>query len=141
MTTTVATVVVELVAVVPATLALPSPHLGSGAGIPPAILIQRSALGTVGGRLLLVGVAAAMFDTGLAATLGYGRIITPSPAIASGRNLSRFFLVLNRKGVRYRPYLILGAVNLLIVVFSVLTNLVVFTGALLLVLYLGVMVT
>jgi amino acid transporter len=86
-----------------------------------------------------MGVVIAQFDAALASTLTYGRIYY---AIARDgqwpRPVNRFFLRLNRHGVPYGPFVALGAINLVICLVSSLTSLVVFTGALLMVLYLGV---
>ena len=141
MGTAITTIIVEMIAIIAATLAIPRLHLNTNATIPLATIVQHSAMGHVGIVILLAGVTIAMFDTGLAATLGYGRIYY---AIARDgqwpRPLNTFFLKLNSQGVPYGPYVVLGGINLIVTVFSNLTNLVIFTGALLLALYLGVVV-
>jgi len=141
MGTAATTVLLELIVIIAATLALPSLHLATNTSIPLAVIIQKSGLGQGGTRALLLGVTIAMFDTGLAATLGYGRIYFAIARDGQWPNgLNAFFLRQNRYGVPYGPYLVLGVINLVITVFSTLTNLVVFTGALLMLLYLGVTV-
>ena len=85
MTTAAVTVVVELLAIILATLALPSLHVLSSSAIPLAAIIARSALGKIGGRVLLACVSIAMFDTGLAATLVTAASIMRSLATDSGR--------------------------------------------------------
>lgn len=128
----------ELIAIVLATLALPSLSVSTTNQIPLAVVV-RSSLGVLGASALLVGVVVAQFDSALASTLVYGRIYY---AIARDGHwpeiLNRFFLKLNRHSVPYGAFVVLGIINLIICLVSSLTSLVIFTGALLMVLYLGV---
>jgi len=128
----------EVVAVALATLALPHLHLASHTIIP-LVVVVRASLGVFGATALLIGVVVAQFDSALASTVVYGRIYY---AIARDGHwpeiLNRFFLRLNRYGAPYGAFVILGLINLAICVLSSLTSLVIFTGALLMALYLGV---
>ncbi len=128
----------EVLAVVLATLALPRLSLSTSTVIPLAVVV-RSAMGAFGATALLIGVVIAQFDSALASTVVYGRIYY---AIARDGHwpgaLNRFFLRLNRFGVPYGAFVVLGVINVVICLATSLTNLVIFTGALLMVLYLGV---
>ncbi len=131
----------EVVAIVLATLALPHLSLAQHSVIPLAVVV-RSSMGVVGATALLVGVVVATFDSTLASTVVYGRIYY---AIARDGHwpggLNRFFLKLNRQGVPYGAFVVLGVINVAICLMSTLTSLVIFTGALLMVLYLGVSIS
>ena len=73
-------VVIEIVAVVVATLSIR--HLGAVTEADsPLATIAASVAGEVGSKILIAGVVVAMFDTGLSANLGYARIY-----FASGRD-------------------------------------------------------
>lgn len=130
----------EFVAIGLATLALPD--LGAVNGSLPLTVVVRDAVGSIGAIAILGGVVVAQFDSALASTLTYGRIYY---AIARDEQwpaiVNRFFLKINRYEVPYGPFVILGIINLAICLFSSLTSLVVFTGSLLMVLYLGVAVS
>lgn len=130
----------EFIAITLATLALP--HLSSVHGAIPLAIVVRSAIGPIGATLILIGVVIAQFDSALASTLTYGRIYY---AIARDGQwpsfLNRFFLKLNRHEVPYGPFVVLGVINVVICLVSSLTSLVIFTGSLLMVLYLGVAIS
>lgn len=130
----------ELVAIALATLALPALHQVGGSL--PLTLVVRDAVGSIGAMAILGGVVIAQFDSALASTLTYGRIYY---AIARDGQwpapINRFFLKLNRHEVPYGPFVILGMINLAICLMSSLTSLVIFTGSLLMVLYLGVAIS
>ncbi len=128
----------EVLAVLLATLALPQLSLSTSTVIPLAVVV-RSAMGVFGATALLVRIVIAQIDSALASTVVYGRIYY---AIARDGHwpeaLNRFFLRLNRFGVPYGAFVVLGVINVIVCLATSLTNLVVFTGALLMVLYLGV---
>lgn len=134
-----ATIAVELLGVVVTTLALPSlaadPRLAG-----PAALIEAALGQTRWVRAALVGgISLALFDTGLATTMAYGRIFY---AVARDGNwpgpLNRFCLKVSARGVPMGALWVLGAANLLAICLSGVSFLVLLTGSVLLFIYLGV---
>ncbi|PWI42587.1 APC family permease [Streptomyces sp. ICBB 8177] len=135
-------VVVELLAVVAATSAVGD--LGrTSSDASPLSLIARQVMGADGARALIAGVVVAMFDTGLAANLGYARVCyaTARDGMLPGP-LNGFFArtsARSRVPVRAFAFLFLG--NGLLCVFSSLDDLVTFTGVMIVVVYLLVAVS
>ncbi|MCY0880002.1 MAG: APC family permease [Firmicutes bacterium] len=130
----------EFLAILLATLALPDlRHVSTTL---PLTSVVKDAIGAAGAVAILAGVVVAQFDSALASTLTYGRIYY---AIARDHQwppaINGFFLRLNRHDVPYGPFVVLGVINLAICLVSQLTSLVIFTGSLLMVLYLGVAVS
>lgn len=138
----VAAIVVELAAVVAATLAIG--NLGRVAGNDsPLSLLAHQVMGPTGATILLCGVVVAMFDTGLAGNLGYARIyyaaardgMWPGP-------LNRFFSrVGSRSRVPVAAFALLFVGNSVLCVFSSLNDLVTFTGVIIVTVYLLVLVS
>ncbi|AEW97374.1 MULTISPECIES: APC family permease [Streptomycetaceae] len=135
-------VVVEVLAVIAATGAVGD--LGRATADPsPLAFVAHQVLGPAGADVLIAGVALAMFDTGLAANLGYARVyyaaardgMLPGP-------LGRFFgRVSPRSRVPVRGFLFLLAGNGLLCVFSSLDDLITFTGVMIVIVYLLVAVS
>jgi len=135
-------VVVELLAVIGATLAIKD--LGvTTADAAPLTLIAQQVMGGVGAKVLLVGVVIAMFDTGLAGNLGYARIyyaaardkMWPGP-------LNKLFGHLGaRSNVPIYGFLILFIGNSVLCIFSSLSELITFTGVVIVTIYLFVAVS
>lgn len=135
-------VVVEVLAVVAATLAIRDvPKTMSDSS--PLSYIAGQVMGDTGAKILLVGVVIAMFDTALAAFLGYARIyfaaardgMLPGP-------LRPFFGHLSPKSrvpVFGVAFLFVG--NAILCVFTSLTALITFTGVVIVILYLLVAVS
>ncbi|WP_329455652.1 APC family permease [Streptomyces sp. NBC_01497] len=135
-------VVVEVAAVIAATYAVHD--LGTtAADASPLSLIAHQVMGPTGATILLSGVVIAMFDTGLAANLGYARVyyaaardgMLPGP-------LSRFFGRVSagsRVPVAAIAFLFVG--NGLLCVFSSLNDLITFTGVVIVTVYLLVAVS
>ncbi len=135
-------VVVELLAVTAATYAIHG--LGATtADASPLSLIARESMGPTGAKVLIAGVVIAMFDTGLAANLGYARIyyaaardgMLPGPL---GRFLGR---ISDRSRVPVRGFAFLFAGNGLLCAVSSLNDLITFTGVLIVLVYLLVAVS
>ena len=135
-------IVVEVLAVAAATFAIRD--LGATmADDSPLSLIARQVMGPAGATVLLAGVVVAMFDTGLAANLGYARIY-----YAAGRDgvlpgpLNGFFgRISARSKVPARSILFLFAGNGLLCVLTSLNNLITFTGVVIVTIYLLVAVS
>lgn len=135
-------VVVELLAVTGATLAIR--NLGATtANDAPLSLIAAQVMGSVGAKVLLVGVVIAMFDTGLAANLGYARVyyaaardtMWPGP-------LNTFFSHLGaRSNVPVNGFVVLFVGNAVLCIFSSLNTLITFTGVVIVTIYLFVAVS
>ncbi|PSR22035.1 MAG: hypothetical protein C7B45_08525 [Sulfobacillus acidophilus] len=132
-----ATISVEMAAVVVATLALP--HLRTSAHSLPLATIVATSLGPWG-RLCIVGaITVALFDTGLATTMSYARIFY---AIArDGRwppPLNRWMNYISARGVPIGALLALAACNLVTLACSQVHTLVTLGGTLLIVIYAGI---
>lgn len=135
-------IVVELAAVVGATLAIK--NLGAvTASSAPLSLIAQQVMGSTGAKILLIGVVIAMFDTGLAGNLAYARIY-----YASGRDqmwpgpLNKFFShVSPRTQVPTYGFLVLFVGNSILSIFTSLNDLITFTGVIIVVIYLLVAVS
>jgi amino acid transporter len=133
----VATVLIELSAVVVATLALPSlsPH---AVGLPLARVMEAGLRPTTR-RMILGGITLALFDTELATTMSYARIFY---AIARDRQwpgpLNRACLSLSRRGVPWGALVTLGSLNLAVTMASAVPILVTLSGTILIVVYLGI---
>jgi amino acid transporter len=129
-------VVVEVLAVIAATFAIGD--LGKTmADDSPLSLIAHQVMGPVGATILLVGVVVAMFDTGLAANLGYARVyyaaardgLFPGP-------VGRFFSHVSPKTkVPVYGFAFLFVGNGLLCVFSSLGELITFTGVVIVIVY------
>ncbi len=130
-------VVVELLAVIAATGAIH--HLGAtAADSSPLSLIAHQVMGGTGAKILIAGVVIAMFDTGLAANLGYARVyyaaardgMLPGP-------LGGFFgRISPRSQVPVLGFLFLFVGNGVLCLFTSLNNLITFTGVMIVVVYL-----
>jgi amino acid transporter len=135
-------IVIELVAVIGATLAIR--NLGAvSASSSPLSLIAHQVMGSVGAKILLIGVVIAMFDCGLSGNLAYGRIY-----YAAGREhmlpgpLSRFFSHISpRTQVPTYGFLVLFVGNSILCIFSSLNSLITFTGVVIVLIYLMVAVS
>jgi amino acid transporter len=135
-------VVVEVLAVIAATFAIGD--LGATmADDSPLSLIAHQVMGPVGATILLAGVVVAMFDTGLAANLGYARIyyaaardgLFPGP-------VGRFFGHVSAKSkVPVYGFAFLFVGNGLLCVFSSLADLITFTGVVIVTIYVLVAVS
>ena len=136
-------IVIELVAVIGATLAIK--NLGAvSASSSPLSLIAHQVMGSVGAKILLIGVVIAMFDCGLSGNLAYGRIY-----YAAGREnmlpgpLSRFFSHISPR-TQVPTYGFLGLLfvgNGILCIFSSLNSLITFTGVVIVLIYLMVAVS
>ncbi len=129
-------VVVEVAAVVGATLAirdLPRTVAASA----PLTLIAHQVMGPVGADILVAGVVIAMFDTGLAGNLGYARIF-----YAAGKDrmwpgsLNRLFAHVGPSRVPVYGFGVLFVGNSILCIFSSLNNLITFTGVVIVIIYL-----
>lgn len=136
--TAVATILVELAAVVVGTLALPTLVMGHQS-LPLAGVVEANLGGTWGRTLLLGGISIALFDTGLATTMSYGRIFF---AIARDHQwpgaLNRLAGALSRRGTPVGALVLLGAANFLMLALSGIHFLVTLGGTVLIVVYLGI---
>jgi amino acid transporter len=135
-------VVVEVLAVIAATFAIRDLDKTT-ADASPLSLIAHQVMGPTGATILLIGVVVAMFDTGLAANLGYARVyyaaardgMMPGP-------LSRFFGHLSRQSkVPTYAFAFLFVGNGVLCVFSSLNDLITFTGVMIVTIYLLVAVS
>ncbi len=130
-------VVLELLAVTAATGAIRDLGATAADGSPLTV-IARQALGGTGTKILIAGVVVAMFDTGLAANLGYARVyyaaardgMLPGPAARLFGHISP------RTGVPVRGFLFLLAGNGVLCLFSSLNGLITFTGVMIVLVYL-----
>lgn len=130
-------IIVELAAVIAATFAIK--NLGAAtANASPLSLIAQQVMGSVGAKILLVGVVIAMFDTGLAGNLAYARIY-----YAAGRDgmwpgpLNSFFTHIGpRSQVPTYGFLVLLVGNGILAIFTSLNNLITFTGVIIVIIYL-----
>ncbi|WP_031468856.1 APC family permease [Sciscionella sediminilitoris] len=135
-------IVVEVLAVISATFAIGD--LGASmASDSPLALIASQVMGPVGATVLLIGVVIAMFDTGLAANLGYARIY-----YAAARDgmlpgaIGRFFAHVSAKSkVPSYAFAFLFVGNGLLCIFSSLTTLITFTSVIIGTIYLTVAVS
>lgn len=136
-------VVVELVAVIAATGAIPVHALGAmAASASPLSAIAARVMGPMGAKILLIGVVIAMFDTGLAGNLGYARIfwaasqdrMWPGP-------LNGLFGYLGATQVPVGGFLVLFVGNAILTIVSSLNNLITFTGVVLVTIYLLVAIS
>ncbi len=131
-------IVVEVLAVIAATLAIR--NLGAtAAASAPLTYIATSVMGRTGATVLLIGAIIAMFDTGLAGNLAYARIY-----FASARDrlwpggLNRFFSAVNKSQVPMWGFIVLGIGNAILCYFASLAMLITFTGVVIVVIYLMV---
>jgi amino acid transporter len=134
-------VVVEVLAVVSATLAIP--NLGSAMkSSAPLTDIVQSAAGNVGASILIIGVVIAMFDTGLSGNLAYARIYLDAARNDSWPGpINRFFLSMNRHNVPKWGFVFLGIGNAIFCYFTSLNNLITFTGVIIVTIYLLVAIS
>jgi amino acid transporter len=136
MVAAVSAVVIEIVAVVAATLAIH--HLGAtAAAATPLATIAAAVAGKVGSKILLAGVVVAMFDTGLSANLGYARIY-----FASGRDrmwpapVSDALASTNHNQVPKWAFAFLGIACAVFCYLTGLTSLITFTSVMIVTIYL-----
>ena len=129
-------VVVEIVAVVVATLSIR--HLGAVSRTEsPLATIAASVTGNVGSKILIAGVVIAMFDTGLSANLGYARIY-----FASGRDrmwpgpVSDVLSATNHNHVPKWAFVFLGIACAVFCYLTSLTSLITFTSVMIITIYL-----
>lgn len=100
-------------------------------------------MGSTGSKILLVGVVIAMFDTGLAGNLAYARIyyaaardrMWPGPLNSFFGHLSR------RTQVPVWGFAVLFVGNAVLCIFTSLSNLITFTGVVIVTIYLMVAVS
>ncbi|RFZ70305.1 putative amino acid permease YhdG [Mycobacterium marinum] len=130
-------VVVECVAVIAATLAIRD--------IPAAItdgsaveFLARQMMGPAGATVLVAGVVVAMFDTGLAANLGYARVYYAAArdGMLPRRLQPLFGRLSTRSRVPVHGFLFLFLGNGLLCVFMSLPKLITFTGVVIAIVYL-----
>lgn len=135
-------IVVEIAAVIAATYAIGDLGRTAAADSPLTVIAHR-VMGTAGADVLIAGVVVAMFDTGLAANLGYARVyyatardgMLPAP-------LARFFGHISAGSkVPVRAIAFLFAGNGVLCVFSSLNDLITFTGVMIVTVYLLVAVS
>lgn len=133
-------VAVELTAVVAATYAIADLAATSASSAPLTIIATR-AMGRTGADILLAGVVVAMFDTALAGNLGYARIF-----YAAARDnmwpgpLNRVFGHIGASRVPVYGFAVLFVGNGVLCVLSSLSELVTFTGVVIVIVYLLVAV-
>lgn len=134
-----ATIAVELLGVVVTTLALPSLALDAHQAGPVAVIEAALAQRPWVRSLLVAGIGLALFDTGLATTMAYGRIFY---AVARDGNwprpINRYCLRVSPRGAPIGALLVLGTLNLLAISLSGVSFLVLLTGSVLLFIYLGI---
>lgn len=130
------TIFVELGAVAVGVLALPRLH---GVGTLPLAAMVRANLGPTGGRLLLIAITIALFDTGLATLMSYSRIFF---AMARDRQwprpLNGLMRHVNRQGVPTGALAFLVATNVVVMALSGVHVLVNLGGSLLIIVYGGI---
>jgi len=131
-----ASVVIEVLAVVSATLAIP--NLSDAMKSESALTyIAQSVAGHGAATVLLIGVIIAMFDTGLSGNLAYARIYLDSARDNSWPEpINRFFASMNRHNVPKWGFVFLAIGNALLCYFSSLNSLITFTGVIIVVIYL-----
>jgi amino acid transporter len=135
-------VVVEVLAVIAATFAIGD--LGKTmADDSPLSLIAHQVMGPVGATILLAGVVVAMFDTGLAANLGYARVYYAAArdGLFPGRVGDFFSHVSPKTKVPVYGFAFLFVGNGLLCVFSSLRELITFTGVVIVTVYVLVAVS
>jgi amino acid transporter len=132
----VSAVVIEIVAVVVATLSIR--HLGAvSASDSPLTTIAASVADNVGSKILLAGVVVAMFDTGLSANLGYARIY-----FASGRDrlwpgpVNELLASINANQGPKWAFAFLGVACAVFCYLTSLTSLITFTAVMIVTVYL-----
>jgi amino acid transporter len=131
-----ASVVIEVLAVVFATLAIP--NLSDAMKSESALTyIAQSVAGHGAATVLLIGVIIAMFDTGLSGNLAYARIYLDSARDNSWPEpINHFFASMNRHNVPKWGFVFLAIGNALLCYFSSLNSLITFTGVIIVVIYL-----
>lgn len=136
---TLITVAVEFLGVLVTTLALPHLGVDRHGAIPLVSLFRQTAWGRRMAPILIAGVSIALMDTGIATTMGYGRIYF---AIARDGHwphiINRLCLRINGRGVPVGALLLLSGINATMILLSGVTYLILFTGSLLLLIYLGI---
>jgi amino acid transporter len=134
-------IVVEVLAVLAATLAIPNFQSVLSSSSPLAD-ITRAAAGPVLSTILLIGVIIAMFDTGLSANLGYARIYLDTGRTKSWPEpINRFFGSRNHHGVPKWGFIFLFVGNAILCYFTSLNALVTFTGVCIVTIYLLIAVS
>ncbi len=135
-------IVVEIAAVIAATYAIGDLGRTVSADSPLTVIAHR-VMGTAGADVLIAGVVVAMFDTGLAANLGYARVYyaTARDGMLPGP-LARFFGHISAGSkVPVRAFAFLFVGNGVLCVFSSLNDLITFTGVMIVTVYLLVAVS
>ncbi len=134
-------VVVEVTAVIAATYAIDDLRSTSASSSPLTTIADR-VLGATGAEVLLAGVVIAMFDTALAGNLGYARIFY---AAARDRMwpgaVGRVFGHVGGTRVPGYGFVVLLLGNGVLIVFSSLSELITFTGVIVVTVYLLVAVS
>ena len=135
-------VVVEVLAVIAATYAIHRLS-GTAASAAPLSLIAARVMGSVGAKILLVGVVIAMFDTGLAGNLAYARIYYAAARDGMWpKPLNGFFGHLSQRSqVPVWGFAVLFVGNSILCIFTSLNNLITFTGVVIVAVYLLVAVS
>ncbi|MED1205440.1 APC family permease [Heyndrickxia acidicola] len=129
-------VVVEVLAVVSATLAIPDFGTAMKSSAPLTYIIQ-SAAGNVGASILIIGVIIAMFDTGLSGNLAYARIYLDAARNDSWPSpINKFFKSMNQHNVPKWGFVFLGIGNAFFCYFTSLNSLITFTGVIIVTIYL-----
>ena len=130
------TVGIEMAGVIIGTLALPT--LASSTNMHLAAIMHQ-ALGPAGRLVMLLGIGVALYDTGLATTMSYGRIFYAIARDAQWPGiLNRVMSRISRTGVPIGALLVLGAVNMAVMASSSIQMLVTLGGTLLMVVYAGI---
>ncbi|WDL99485.1 APC family permease [Alicyclobacillus sp. ALC3] len=129
-------VIVEILAVVASTLAIPNFATAMKSSAP-LTYVAQAVTGHVGATILIIGVVIAMFDTGLSGNLAYARIYFDSARNNSWPGpINQFFLSMNRHNVPKWGFVFLGVGNAILCYFTSLNNLITFTGVIIVVIYL-----
>lgn len=131
-----ASIVIEVLAVISSTLAIPNLADAISSSAPLTYIAQSSA-GHVGATILIVGVIIAMFDTGLSGNLAYARVYLDTARQNSWPHpINQFFLSINRHNVPKWGFVFLGVGNAILCYFTSLNNLITFTGVMIVTVYL-----
>lgn len=134
-------VVVEVLAVLSATLAIPNLSSAMKSSAPLTYIVQ-SAAGNAGATILIIGVIIAMFDTGLSGNLAYARIYLDAARNESWPGpINRFFQSMNQHNVPKWGFVFLGIGNAIFCYFTSLNNLITFTGVIIVTIYLLVAIS
>ncbi|MGD0558941.1 MAG: APC family permease [Streptosporangiaceae bacterium] len=135
-------VVVEVLAVIAATYAIKDLSATTASAAPLSDISSR-VMGSTGGKILLIGVVIAMFDTGLAGNLAYARIYYAAARDGMWpKPLNPFFGHLTKRTqVPVWGFAVLFVGNAVLCIFTSLNNLITFTGVVIVIIYLLVAVS